>query len=242
MGYPLPDPRMENPAMFLPRKKPIGRVAIDSSRELSRGLVFCSLDQLDLTGKNNHLTPIGIGRVAGGFNFDSPSLTSHLSCTETSGVAGGAGSSFTIYAQFVARSYVSLANIFGYGKALPESVGQGQGRYLIQFNGNYYFWGIGADWDSGVAFDADGEKHTVCVVVNGASIKLFKDGDLVASGTTTSSLTTISAPKIYVGSGHTGAASGPDMIWLTGGIYDAPLSDADAMRLTVNPYQFLIPA
>ena len=39
MGYPLPDPRMENPAMFLPGRKPIGPAVINANNEYGKQCV-----------------------------------------------------------------------------------------------------------------------------------------------------------------------------------------------------------
>lgn len=44
MAYvPAPEPRLDMPELFYPGRKPVGRVKIDWSHPLARGLTFCSL-------------------------------------------------------------------------------------------------------------------------------------------------------------------------------------------------------
>jgi len=233
----LPDPRMEMPELFEPGRKPIGHVVL---RDSVRGCVFATDGIRDYTSKLNHLTSSNIAKSAGCYDFQSPSLTTGvLSRGNTVGLPTLAAATLTIVAVIKPRSYVSLSNIFGFGRD-TATLSVGFGRYILQFNNNYYFWGMGADWDTGIAYDTDAHQHIIAMVKTGAtSFEFYRDGILRATTTSlTGTLQNLTAGnrEIFVGNGHPSAATGPDMLWGGGAIFDRALTAPEARSITTDFY------
>ena len=120
--------------------------------------------------------------------------------------------SWTISFRHKTSSYVSLSQMFGFGDSLPSSTGLGICRYCLQYSNDYYFWGGGRDWDTGVAFDSDGAWHHIVLLSNGTNLSLYRDGKLVA-GPTARPLYDTASQYITFGSKHTSAASSPNSIF-----------------------------
>lgn len=104
---------------------------------------------------------------------------------------------------------VSLSAYFGFGYRIPEDPDSVPGglRYCLNFNGNYYWWGAAADWDTGVPFDADSQWHRVDFTHDGTSWRLYRDGVLAAGPQSRHASTNVAGNYATVGGGHSSAAA-----------------------------------
>ncbi len=139
---------------------------------------------------------------------------------------------------------VNLAAVFGMSLTDPSgSPATGQLRGFLQFGGsspNYhvYFWGSGADWDSGIAWNIDGLPHCYLFTSNGGAtgtVTLYIDGVSKASGTPGGSLTTGTTPRAWAGARHGAAATTFGGKFISGRIWSANVG-AMAASLFEDPY------
>ncbi len=117
---------------------------------------------------------------------------------------------FTIEFWHKTSVYVNLSQVFGFGPTLPTEI-QTYGRYTLQFNNHYYFWGMGeaSDWDSGVTWDADSQWHHIAWVNTGSTLMLYRDGVLAANRGSVPSLSI--GPTTAIAGGQHSAGSTPQM-------------------------------
>lgn len=140
------------------------------------------------------------------------------------GLPVAANAPFTITYVFKSNLYCSLGNNFGFGRSLPASTGTGQGRYSIEYNNRFYFWGISADNDTGISYPTDKKQHVVSWVSDGTNLYLWLDGAFIWQAAHNGSWSTAGS-HIYVGSGHSNASGDEDQIFYYGDIADYCLSD-----------------
>lgn len=148
--------------------------------------------------------------------------------TAAAGLPTAAAAAWTTAFWHRTRSYVSLAQYFGFGHTLPGSgaTPAGLGRYMLAFNNHYYFWGNDADLDFGVAFDVDSAWHRVAVTCDGSTLRLYRDGVAAASGSRPGALAT-AGTDVTIGSHHYAISSGPDAQFDDLAIWARELSAAD---------------
>lgn len=123
-----------------------------------------------------------------------------------SGLPVYATDAFTIAFWHNTPAVVSLANLFGFGDILPTNGGGGTERYIITYLGHYYFWGSNADWDTGIAVDADETWHHIAFTFDGAYLQFYRDGVPSAGPSASPGFGTTSI-HITIGGGHSVAAS-----------------------------------
>lgn len=156
----------------------------------------------------------------------------------TNGLAAGFAKTdpFTISLWHQTPSYVSLSTMFGVGDNDPgvSNGTTGALRLFLQFNNDYYLWGNGADFDTGIALDVDNTVHHAAFTSDGTTVTFYRDGVALATQTIISggagnwitSGTTVSS-----GYGHTAAASAPTSKMWDSRIYTRALSAQEMWAL-----------
>lgn len=175
----------------------------------------------DLTGKTAGATLQGGATWAGtphgqsGLAFAGGTNAMRAISASNPNLPVRATDSWTIAFTHRTRSYVSLAQYFGFGGALPATGSDGVGRNTLSYSDNYYFWGYNtADFNTGVTFHTDGVPHRVVWVgvggVSQTSISLYVDGVLRAAASRSLS---DALNYAVVGGGHV-AGNAPDaVVW-----------------------------
>lgn len=159
-------------------------------------------------GNNGTITGAvaGIGQIDGG--ADVTAAESNVTKASATGLPVNTTDHFTVQGWQRSTSYVSLSQLFGFGFALPTSLGGGgAGRYLLEFNNDYYFWGINADWDTAVAFDSDSKFHSWAFVWDGTTLVFYRDGVSAASRSGLPTGMTTADVNIIVGSHHSSGSN-----------------------------------
>jgi len=145
---------------------------------------------------------------------------------------------FTIEILCAVSSVPSLASFMSTG----HYASGGNARGLIAFGGagkNIYFWGSSADLDSGVAWREDGAiQHVFCVSQGGSGTPMlfYRDGRLIASGTTPAVSNTPSSTFVMGDSGQ-GWTQSPVGIIFKSSFYRRALSAIEVRQLSDNPWQ-----
>ena len=135
-----------------------------------------------------------------------------------------AGAAWSIVVLLAPRTYVNLAAVFGFGKSLPNGDPLQQ-RYLIEFNNNYYLWGGAADWDTGIAWDADNQLHHVVIISDGTNVSFFRDG-ILRAGPQARPAWGGAITFITAGSRHGGGVTSGQFTLFDGRIYNRALPPA----------------
>lgn len=228
--------------------KPPKGAQVDWGHPLARGLVYAALYNeasgprvWDVAGRTN-------GAMSGGSKWVSarkgPGVGSRAGTEKIEAslatLPNGSASSFTIASWVRTYAYVSLASAWGFGGQLPAATsGDGTGRYLLQFNNHYYFWGFNADWDTGIAWDIDANWHHIVFTFDGTTLRFYRDGVLTATGTPSRTLSTagdfVTAFSFYSSGGTTAANMDLDI----GLIYSRTLSADEITRLYSESYAFI---
>jgi hypothetical protein len=128
------------------------------------------------------------------------------------------------------RTSISLANSFGFG-ALTNAT-TGAGRLVIQADNNYYLLAWGADWNTGVAWDADNVWHHVAFTSDGAFLRFYRDG-VLAAGPIAITYDAAAGDNILVFGQPLAIA--PDMDLGVPQIYDFALSASAIADIYANP-------
>jgi len=149
------------------------------------------------------------GKIGGAVSFSA--ANSKIENTAGANLPnGGAPAPFTLQGWQKSASYVSLSQLWGFGPQLPTGSTAANCRYVLEFNSNYYFWGCLADWDTGVAFDADNAWHHWAFTWDGSNMYFYRDGTQQATRSGHPGITT-AGTYITAGSHHTSGAN-PDSI------------------------------
>ena len=110
---------------------------------------------------------------------------------------------FTIQGWWNNSAYVSTAILFGYGGNAPAGTQTyAAQRYAMENSSDYYWWGWGADWDTGIAIDADSVWHSWAFAWDASNLYFYRDGVLKAThsgapGSTTAQVADITAGSRY---------------------------------------------
>lgn len=230
---------------------------INWSNPLTRGLVYDAYFPgtgtaiPDRTGNSPDLT------LAGGAGWGTGALGA---CLTLAGGAGdlaaadngvglpvGATDDFTLEVAAELTATTDLAFLFGFGgvPALTGSATKNMRGWLTYGGGasdDLYFWGAGADLDSGVRFDKSGALKVYGLVrkyVAGVSdtLTFFRDGLAVASGDTPSLLT--AGTTITIGSRHPAAAGTVTGKVGVARVYDVARTGSEMAAVATDPFAFL---
>jgi hypothetical protein len=125
--------------------------------------------------------------LRGGFSWQTTGRTGDMHRVLDGPLAAAAP--WTIAFVHAPTGDVSLSAAFGFGLELVAGTNlietavftAGWCRSIIDFNSHYYFFGSGADWDTGIAWDTDGNQHVIVFVHDGTNIYFYRDGVLRAS-------------------------------------------------------------
>ena len=176
---------------------------------------------------------VGVGvTLSGGTNtITTPFLKTHSGPT-----------AFTIEVLCAITTAPALA-----GFVSVPSATTGASRGLIAYGGtvgnrNIYFWGSSADLDSGIAWRKDGlPQHVFCVSEGtGQPMLFYRDGILVASGTTPGSpLADTTAANLFIGDTGAGWGSCPTGTIAIGAFYNRALTPTEVLLRTRAPWQLL---
>ncbi|KPK75278.1 MAG: hypothetical protein AMJ79_11870 [Phycisphaerae bacterium SM23_30] len=150
----------------------------------------------------------------------------------------GPNDPWTIYAIVEIDTYISLANIFGFGLQLPNDGGgpnAEKNRYILEFNNNYYFWGGTIDWDTGIGIDVDSLIHHIVFTCDGTNLRFYRDG-ILRAGPQVIPYTQNAGNYITSGSGHNAVASSWDGRLVTGIIYNRALRLSEIKRNYFEPF------
>lgn len=249
-NYPLPDPRMENPAIFLPGKPPIGPVAIDLDHQFLRknNLIAAWVFAHGLTDLISGLeiikTGSGVTINNGRLNFDAGTNYAYIPAAD-SPIKNR--SKYTI---------ATRANTFGTDEMILSVFGQSGGSTDMQLyhSTNKCLWRP-ANTSSNVDAYTSGIQNVpishVCVQNAGAAgvhYTMRNRQHKTTTGTGTSAL--VPANKFLIGVDADSIGSGGDGSlgnYMEGWIeylyvFDNAMPQASAKSLNINPYQFLIPA
>lgn len=145
---------------------------------------------------------------------------------------------YTIAFRHHTRSIVGYSGVFGFG---PTNYADqtGQSRYIINNSNHYYFLGGGADWDTGIAWDADSQWHSIVFTAQGYALcRLYRDGVLVA-GPLQANYYGVTAES-YVTAGYCPAGGAVGQFSLDYGmIWSRALSPREVIMLHADPFAVL---
>jgi hypothetical protein len=225
-------------------KQPQYSAGLNQSNPFTKGLVYLTGAPIggDSLGKAGSLALTGatyspgIGGVGLSVNGGSDKAT-------VVGVNLPTTGDFTLECLVSMTAAPSLAQVFGFGLALPDTAADGSLRYILTYPGtpgNIYFWGGSADKDSGVAWRTDGSLQHVFITYTGGTLYFYRDGRQIASGAPGASLIAAQT-NITVGSKHVSGASSPTFKLYKGAIYNRALSAIEVASLSQNPWQVFQP-
>lgn len=229
-------------AILLPipwTRQPQSQTNVDWGNPLARELVFLtSVGTAYTKNGTQHLTVsagspfIGSGVAGRGPQFSGGQQAYSIPSVATNAAAQG----FTLEVLCAVTSVPSLAGFVG----TSFVTGAGKARGLICFP-NIYFWGGGADIDSGVAWRTDGNiQHVFCVSDgSGQPMRFYRDGGLIATVTTPT--LDVSNTTAFIGDANQGWFSTPTGTIFKTSFYNRPLSASEVANLTANPWQVFSP-
>ena len=146
----------------------------------------------------------------------------------------------------VASSYPSLAALGGLSAEgyTNGAIGGGGGcRAVLSFGGsapcNMYYYGGGADYDSGVPFTVNTVQHIFAMKFAGAttpSLSIWRNGKQIILGGSGGNFGT-SGPYFYLGARYTSGAATIDGIIVKAAFYDTILTATEIASLTANQWQ-----
>lgn len=204
-----------------------GQPRRNSSPLLSQGLVshwgfdpdsvdFGASIVLDLSNNGNQGTlfagPTLVSGLTGYAIKVTAAASSYVQTTIGVGLPTGATAPFTICGWVFGSTIVSLSHAFGFGSGplngSSSGTGNGTIRGVLQFggSGDYYFWGVNADWDTGILWDTDSVWHHIGFTADATNIYFYRDGVQRGSATRPAALAT-AGTEITVGGRHSSASS-----------------------------------
>lgn len=150
---------------------------------------------------------------------------------------------FTIEVLVNITSSTSLACIACFNSAqtpiTTDSTGRRRG--LLAFGSttpfDIYFWGESADLDSGVKWRNDGSIQHVFVTATGGTMRFYRDGFQIASGTTPTLAAALTTQFITIGSRHPSGATAPAMKVFKASIRNRALNGNEILALTQDPWR-----
>ena len=231
----LPDSRLEMPELLHPGRKPVGNVVVDWSHPLSRGLIHAFLANPDrkellsgerLTDVSNPENVIQDGKQ--GIYFDGISDELRGTLPEAFGTSDDYTWLLILNTEAMAEDYDYVASIGTYKPGIFVAHTTVSGR-----------WGVYTTtaFGSGVTLSANTE-YTLTVRRKNGTIEYFTDGVKAPNSVSNSSAGTAAVQYGAAAAGNFQAES----TLYTSYIFKRALGDAEIRSLSLNPYQFLVPA
>lgn len=185
-------------------------------------------------------------------SFSAGTLGSSLRLTatstdkwESSTTTGPAVSTtdFTIEVLLNLTSSPSLSCVVNYNSNVTPITTDttGRRRSILAFGStapfDIYFWGESADLDSGVKWRNDGSIQHVFVTATGGTMKFYRDGFQIASGTTPTLAAASTNQFVTLGSRHPSGATAPAMTIFKTSIRNRALNGNEILALTQDPWR-----
>ncbi|PHS23497.1 MAG: hypothetical protein COA83_09670 [Methylophaga sp.] len=235
----LPNPRLEMPSLFYPKRKPIGNVRIDWSHSIGKKVVFSNINNAE------DLASGEVGSLTDGAYLERGEIILPNGGTFSSGrnalrffnnKLSGSGNISLLTRVWADSTLVGEARIMS-SKTVWNSLG---GFYIaVKSGGDLYARGSGtakAATPTGVM--PMNQWTTLLVHYAGASVSFYID-DVVLDGHTIGAIDTIKTSITIghnTGNNDSGFKGRVESLSLFRG-----LTDRDIKSLLQNPYQFLIP-
>lgn len=197
----------------------------------------------DSSGNNNNGTtvdlPIGHWRAgrSGGKAVYLDASTHKVERVGAVNLPVAAADAWTISALITVPTYRAIAVIGGFGSTLPSSTATVQ-RYMMTQSNNYYFYGGGADWNTGIAIEISEAWRHVVFSCDGTNLYFHLNGK--PRGSTARPAFGTAGTTITVGSRHPGGTGFTGKVDCFR-IYKRRLSDAEIARLYAEPYAGFMP-
>ena len=225
---------------------------VDRSHELAQGLEFVSFADFVITGTQ-------CGQIKRSSTNGYPLMAPGLGCKGIafSGVQGqsesypigtlGAYPANQGFSIEVICSITAAAALSGFvSVGAPGTTVNGATRGLIAYGGtnnrNIYFWGSTNDLASGVDWLIDGSlQHVICTssAGSGSPMRFYRNGILIASGTTPGSLSVTSGGSASVGDTQQTWNQAPAGIIFKTAYYKRELSAEEVGELWRYPYAMI---
>lgn len=190
---------------------------------------------------------LAVGSLGVGLNVAAS--TNRWQSVTTTNVPVSASQNFTLEVLLTMTAAPSLSHIFGFNQNgdpnVVNAAYNGTFRALLAFGGgsnlNIYFWGYAADLASGADWRTDGSIQHVFVTRSGTTMKFWRDGRQIGSGTTP---TLAAGNPMYAvwGSRHSSGTAAPTMKVFKSGYYPRALTSAEILARTINPWLDFAPA
>lgn len=223
-------------------RQPVGSVPVNWASPAAKGLEVLVYGGVAVTKTKTVALTVTTGSpvVGTGIAGIGPRFTSgQQRFSAGSGPVLSGSEGFTLEVLCAITAAPSLSGFFAsdFGSA-------GSARGLLAFSGtrNIYFWGGGADLASGVDWRIDGSlQHVFCVSEGGSgtTMRFYRDGAQIASGTTPPLTTTTG--NFIVGDAAQGWAAVPDGVLFKCALYRAALSPAEIADRTAHPWRLFEP-
>jgi hypothetical protein len=167
----------------------------------------------DVSGNGIHLPSVGAATFATQFGVMSAADTGAANQYFTAAhnrLPVGATDHFTLLG-WENSGYTSLACVAGFGQdpgGASWNAVTGSHRMLLKFSNNYYFWGMNADWDTGIAYPASASSWTQwAFVFDGTTLCLCVDGKIRATRSGMPANTATAGSYAVIGAQHPSAAN-----------------------------------
>jgi hypothetical protein len=155
---------------------------------------------------------------------------------------------FTLEALITMTAAAELSHIFGVratsANSFPGAQTNGTLRNLIAYPGapgNIYFWGAGADLDSGVDWGTSNEPQHVFVTAGGGTMTFYRNGAQIAQGSTPGGLIAFSQGQLFIGAKHGSGTVPPVMTLYKGALRNRTYTAAEVKEKTQYPWSdFLV--
>ena len=250
MSYIIPDPRFEAPELLEPGRKPTGNVVIDWNHPLTKGLIhlpfFNGSIIVDL------VTGIPFENIDGTFETRSGAIvgdgSTDIIWTPIKQIA------LTEFSMLMVGSFDNIAEndkrIMSLGSSSSNNPILSIGNYTAGSDINFFYRNDSTENIIAQGGTLTNKEVRVMVgtgntsnVIAQSSAKIYLDGNLVDAYTSTefTGATTVDRLAIF-GLQRAASATQAEGSFKIGMVYDKELSDEIINLLSINPYQFMIPA
>jgi len=234
----IPDSRFEMPSLFHPGRKPVGNVKIDWTNPMSKGLVLCVINNLDLV--NNFPVKHKGSRIEK-LDIVNDSISDYTVLEE------GIDSVTPISEVSICLGYRGIDHNINQSVAfgIPDDPEKTRCQAHLPWNDGVLYWdfgpypGYGRATKSGLSYSDDDWVFTSSVINN--DMKIFQNGIDVNASISASPNARVrsTAEKITLNKGNVGGLVSKYRYFY---VYNYPFTIDLSRSIYRNPYQFLIPA